>query len=133
MGARSYTVDEADRALAVLRPVLEDVRRLYVELRGDLSALKSLEALEDISSDVSVPPRVRSRLGELQECLRELDQLDARLIDPELGLVSLPGAVGPGRRPVRLCWKLGEERVRFWFPEGEGYEARRPLPAPEYA
>ena len=31
---------------------------------------------------------------------------------------------------VYLCWRLGEERIRFWHRQDEGFSGRRPL-APE--
>jgi hypothetical protein len=128
MKERTYTAAEADRALALVRPVAEDVRRNYLVLRRELHALRDLEMLDEITSDESVPAPLRSRLLELQTCLLELRQLGAVLLDPEIGLVSLPGRLADGR-PVSFCWKLGEERVRFWYPPGGSYADRRPLPA----
>lgn len=123
-----YTPEEADRALALVRPVVEDVRRHYVHLRRDLTALRDLEVLDEITSDESVPAPVRAQLQELQACLSELRQLGVLLLDPEIGLVSLPGVLADGRH-VSFCWKLGEDRVRFWFPAGSHYAERRPIVA----
>lgn len=129
MPDRTYTPEQADRSLALIRPVVEDIRAHYTDLRRSLSALRDLEMLDEITSDQSVPAPVRTRLLELQTCLGELRQLGATLLDPEVGLVSLPGVLPDGRR-VQLCWKLGEERVRFWVPIGAGYAERRVLRAP---
>lgn len=126
MSERLYSQREADRALALIRPVVEDVRRYYISLRGELSALRDLELLEEITSDQSVPAPLRARLAELQTCLDELRILGAVLLDPEIGLVSLPGRLDDDRR-VQLCWKLGEDRVRFWYPAGGSYADRRPI------
>jgi hypothetical protein len=30
-------------------------------------------------------------------------------------------------REVCLCWKLGEERIRFWHGTGEGFAGRKPI------
>lgn len=125
---RRYTPQQADRALALVRPVADDVRRHYVELRRDLAALRDLEMLDEITSDESIPAPIRARLAELQTCLNELRELGAVLLDPEVGLVSLPGVLENGA-PVQLCWKLGEDRVRFWYPADGSYEDRRPIPA----
>lgn len=128
MADHLYTPEQADRALALIRPVATDVRNHYVDLRRELSALRDLNMLDEITSDQSVPAPLRARLVELQACLDELRQLGATLLDPEVGLVTLPGMLAGGRR-VHLCWKLGEERVRFWFPVGGSYADRRVLPA----
>ena len=127
MQAHRYSVAAADRVLTFVRPVADDVRRHYLVLRRDLSALRDLDMLDEITSDESVPEPVRARLMELQTCLQELRQLDVVLMDPEIGLVNLPGVLADGR-PVTFCWKLGEERVRFWYPAGASYGDRRPIP-----
>ena len=33
-----------------------------------------------------------------------------------------------GLQPVNLCWKHGEDAVRFWHGFDEGYAQRKPLP-----
>lgn len=128
MQQRRLTPDAADRALALVRPVVEDVRRHYLVLRRDLTALKDLQVLDEITSDESIPAPLRTRLQELQTCLAELREFGAVLIDPEIGIVSLPGVLSDGRA-VNLCWKLGEDHVRFWFAQGSSYADRRPIPA----
>ena len=127
MSAHRFTPTEADRCLALVRPVAADVRRHYLILRRDLSALRDLALLDDITSDEAVPPVVATRLAELRTCLAELRDVGALLLDPEIGLVSLPGSL-PDGRDVQFCWKLGEGRVRFWFPVGGSYADRKPIP-----
>lgn len=127
-----YRPDDADRALVLMRPVVEDVRAHYLVLREELSALQELDKLQEVTSDASVPEPLRNRLAELQGCLGELKELGATLIDPEIGAISLPGVLDDGR-DVRLCWKLGEPQVRWWFPAGGSYGDRRPIPAAQPA
>ena len=45
--------------------------------------------------------------------------------DLGLGLVDFPHL----RRgqTVNLCWKYGEQEIRFWHGLDEGYTARKPL------
>ncbi len=46
-----------------------------------------------------------------------------------MGLVDFPGRVPRhGDTPVNLCWKHGEDAVRFWHGFDEGYANRKPLP-----
>jgi len=70
---------------------------------------------------------MRDDLAELRGLLLELKELGVNVEDPEIGLVTMPGLhLG---EVVNLCWKLGEDRVRFWYPDGGCYAARRPLDA----
>ena len=123
-----YTREEADRALALLRPIAEEARERYLSLRKELRALRRLDLLDELSADASVPPGLRDQLGELSACLGELRELGGRMIDPEIGLLTLPGTLPDGSQ-VHFCWKLGEASVRSWFGPGETYADRRPLSA----
>jgi hypothetical protein len=46
--------------------------------------------------------------------------------DIDVGLVDFP--VRRGDETVLLCWKVGEDRIRFWHGLEEGYAGRKPLP-----
>ena len=66
---------------------------------------------------------------EVRQVLQEVLALGGVVKDLEMGLVDFPG-----RRPgddgaiVNLCWRLGEDAVRFWHGTDEGYASRKPLP-----
>ena len=115
--------------MVLMRPIVEEARGHYLCLRRDLATLDKFASLDEISSDASIPAHVRTRLGEIEACLSELRGLSATLVDPEIGVVSIDGRLSDGS-DVHLCWKLGEDRVRFWYPLGGRYDERRPLPQP---
>lgn len=124
----SYTREQADRALPLVRAIVEDARGCYLRLRTDLAAFRGVELLDDIETFSELPPALLAQLGELRGYVRELRDLRATLHDPELGIVSVPGSLGG--TGVNFCWKLGEDRVRFWYPADGAYADRRPLDAP---
>ena len=45
--------------------------------------------------------------------------------DLEMGLLDFPAIVN--NQEVYLCWRLGEERIRFWHRQDEGFAGRKPL------
>ncbi len=122
-----YTPEQADRMLPLVRAIVEDQREVYLRLRRDLTAFRGVEDLEEVSGDHGLPDGLRDDLAELRDLLLELKELGVTVEDPEIGLVTMRGLVGG--EIVNLCWKLGEERVRFWYPDGGSYDARRPLDA----
>jgi hypothetical protein len=65
---------------------------------------------------------------EVRQILEEIRALGGITKDLEMGLVDFPGR-GPeaGHRIVNLCWRLGEEEVRFWHGMDEGYAQRKPI------
>jgi hypothetical protein len=122
-----YTRDQADRILPLVRAIAEDQREVYVRVRGNLKAFQTLEQLEEISGDHRLPQKTRDDLAELRGYMMELEELGIAVRDPELGLVAFEGLHGGS--VVNFCWKIGEDRVRFWFPVGGDYAQRRPLDA----
>jgi hypothetical protein len=66
---------------------------------------------------------------EVRAVLEQVRELGGVVKDLELGLVDFPGRVAErGDEIVNLCWKLGEEAVRWWHGFDEGYAQRKPLP-----
>ena len=120
-----YTREQADQVLPLVRAVVEDQREVYLRVRTNLSAFRSIEELDEISGDHRLPRAMREDLAEMRNYLLELEELGVKVEDPELGLVTMRGLYRG--EVVNLCWKLGEDRVRFWFPMNGDYAARRPL------
>ena len=67
---------------------------------------------------------------EVRSVLQEIQGLGGETKDLEMGLVDFPGLVpeAMGDETVNLCWKYGEDAVRFWHGLDEGYAQRKPLP-----
>ena len=67
---------------------------------------------------------------EVKQVLEQVLDMGGVTKDLEIGLVDFPGLVPQvaGSQPVNLCWKHGEEAVRFWHGFDEGYGQRKPLP-----
>lgn len=127
MPGKRLTVPEANRALTLVRPIVSEVRDGYIAVRQDLHAAHRLRSLREISTDSRVPSSIRERLRDILGLIRELEQLGVQVLEPELGLVAFDGTLEDGRR-ARLCWKLGEDRIRTWYPPGGRYDQRTPIP-----
>ncbi len=67
---------------------------------------------------------------EVKQVLQKVLEMGGVTKDLEMGLVDFPGLVPQvaGSQPVNLCWKHGEDAVRFWHGLDEGYGQRKPLP-----
>ena len=67
---------------------------------------------------------------EVRGVLQEIQGLGGETKDLEMGLVDFPGLVPEvmGDETVNLCWKYGEDAVRFWHGLDDGYAQRKPLP-----
>ena len=67
---------------------------------------------------------------EVNQALQQVHELGGVTKDLETGLVDFPGLVpqAAGTQPVNLCWRQGEDAVRFWHGFDEGFAQRKPLP-----
>jgi hypothetical protein len=64
-------------------------------------------------------------LAVLRREVESLTEQDILLRDPEMGLLDFPTRIDG--RDVFLCWKQGEDRVRFWHGPETGFTGRRPI------
>jgi hypothetical protein len=126
---RSFTVEEANRTLPLVRRIVEDVVRQHRVWREKILEL-------DLVASSARPDEPRDRAEQLEReaqsiareidgYQRELEELGIQLKDRRMGLVDFPSEMG-GKR-VLLCWRLGEGEVQYWHDEDAGYAGRQPL------
>jgi hypothetical protein len=79
------------------------------------------------------PAALAEAAGEVETAARglattidELDALGVQVKDVEEGLVDFP-ALRRGET-VLLCWKLGEDEIRYWHTVDGGFAGRQELP-----
>jgi hypothetical protein len=119
---RRFTLEEANAELGELRERLPRLR-------------EARQRLIDTSERISAAVEVDSGGVEGTEWFRVQEALKAELLwlaergillrDAETGLVDFP-AERDGRR-VFLCWRLGEDDVRWFHEEQAGFSGRQPL------
>ena len=133
MPERTFTPEEANAALAEVRPLVErmvaareallDAQRRQAELVGRVASNGGGLTPPDVSA---VAAEVQQAGAELVAVLEELERLGVQVKDLDRGLVDFP-CLHRGR-VVLLCWELGEDEVAYWHGTDEGYAGRKPLP-----
>ena len=125
---RLFDVEEADRMLPLVRSI---VRGMIEDWETRRDALERLEALppdrrdEDEEPARSLHAEIDALTEKLVEAAEELADLGVEFKGIEEGLVDFPARIDG--ELVYLCWKYGEDRVRWWHPVDAGYAGRRPL------
>ena len=133
MAERTFTPEEANEALEVVRPLAERM----VEARGALlvAQRQQAELITRIASNGGglTPSDVSDAAAEVERASRdlmaavdELQGLGVLVKDLDRGLVDFP-CVHRGRE-LLLCWQLGEDEVAYWHGLEEGFAGRKPLP-----
>jgi hypothetical protein len=131
-----FTVEQANRTLPLVRRIVEDLVRQYTHWQERLTASEVASAGTGdarLREAERLQKEVQALAAEIEGYVEELASLGAEAKQPlDSGLVDFPGEV-EGRR-VYLCWRLGEDAIRYWHDLDAGYPGRRPLsPTPARA
>lgn len=126
--ARLFDVEEADRMLPLVRSIVRGMIEDWETRRnalGRLDALPSDRRDDDREPARSLNAEIDALTEKLVEAAEELSDLGVEFKGIEEGLVDFPARLDG--ELVYLCWKYGEDRVRWWHPVDAGYAGRRPL------
>ena len=123
-----YTPELANRALPLVRRIVEDLVRDYQAWRERVQDYEgAANASEPDAAIVDALQRDVQRLAvEIQGYIGELAALGIECKGLDVGLVDFPGEIDG--RPACLCWKLGEPAVAWWHRPDAGFAGRQPLP-----
>lgn len=125
-GARRYfTVDEANRALVLVRRVVQDMVDRHRELMGVRNAIEAAQGQPSSNESLELVNKAVRLNQRLIELLDELTSLGCEYKDWSSGLVDFPSRMNG--REVYLCWRLGELSVSHWHEMDAGFAGRRPI------
>jgi hypothetical protein len=130
MKGKIFTVVEAQNTLPLVRVIVRDVMDRYTVLRTRLKELRigrdAFLAATSTDPRRDLPPDIADIVDDLRSYVEELEGLGCFLKDPEIGLVDFYGEVNG--EIVYLCWRHGEDRLRYYHGLHSGYSARQLLP-----
>ena len=124
-----FTIDKANRALPLVRRIVEDLVRGYARWREKVQEFELATAMrraDQLDPEADRLQRdVMALAEEVHGFMAELEQLGVELKEPQTGLVDFPARIDG--RPAYLCWRLGEPAVEFWHDRDAGFAGRKPL------
>ncbi len=130
---RHFTVAEAERMLPEVDRALRDALFHKAEYQSAEEALNATMRGIRMAGGSRVNPgpilatraRRDASVGALREIFEKIEQMGVLIKDLDIGLIDfLTRYQG---REVGLCWKLGEERIRFWHGMDEVFAGRKPI------
>ena len=130
-----FTPEEANEALETVRPLTEKLvreRRRLERRRAQLAAVRAKVAGNGGDFDTSEVSEAQAEAAEalagVESAIATLDELGVQVKDLDRGLIDFPALHPAEGAIVLLCWRLGEDEVRFWHGVEEGFACRKPLP-----
>jgi hypothetical protein len=61
----------------------------------------------------------------VREALERIQATGCVVKDLDVGLLDFPARIN--NEDVYLCWRVGEDRIRFYHRQDEGFAGRKPL------
>ena len=133
MSDRYFTASEVEALLPRLSAIVERAMGAQAAVAAARGRLRSEQRRVELAGggvvnraawrrDVEAIARATEAT---QQGLDEILQLGGVAKDLEMGLVDFPH-LREGRE-VNLCWRYGEDRIRFWHGLNEGFAGRKPL------
>jgi hypothetical protein len=132
-GPRLFTLTEAERTRREIEPILIEAietRRKLAPLDEELASLGTrIQWSGGMAVAYEQAARLRFERDRLAETLKvSVEKIQATgcvVKDLDVGLLDFPAIVND--EEVYLCWRLGEERIRFWHRQNEGFAGRKPI------
>ena len=131
--SRYFTLAEAERMLPEVDKALRDALFHRSEYQSADAELKRTEQRIRVAGGARVDPsaflatraRRDTSAAALKEIFERIEELGVLVKDLDIGLIDFL-TLYHGRE-VCLCWKLGEDRIRFWHGTEEGFRGRKAI------
>jgi len=130
---RLFTLTEAERVRQELEPFLVeamDCRKKLAGLENDLSAASARIMMMGGAivpyEKLAALRMEHNQLAEtMKSALSRILETGCLIKDLDVGLLDFPAVID--NQDVYLCWKVGEDRIRFYHRQDEGFAGRKPL------
>lgn len=124
-----FTLPEANEALAVVGPLLEDLAESKRGLDVVHTSLLRLTPHQRENGHrlnaIGLEQQMEKLVDRLARGIRDIELMGIELKDIDTGLIDFP-ALHRGR-VIYLCWRLGEESIAYWHEITTGFAGRRPI------
>ncbi len=130
---RIFTLTEAERTRREIEPMLleaMDCRRKLGEAEEKLGKIASrIMMMGGILVNTELTSQLRGEreqnVGAIHAVLEAINATGCVVKDLDTGLLDFPARIHG--EEVYLCWRLGEDRIRFYHRQDEGFAGRKPL------
>jgi hypothetical protein len=122
---RVFTLAEANELLPQLNRRFLAVRRAKIVIANTKEEVSKASAQAASGGGSSVGAQYIRALHEISGSLQSVHELGVVIKDVDLGLCDFPYMLEG--RIVYLCWKYGEDEIRWWHEISCGYKDRLPL------
>jgi len=128
---RHFSLQEAEHQLPEVERALRDAlihkaeyEKAHQELESHTRRIRMLGgARVNPGPLIAVRSRRDTSAAALKEALERIEEIGAVVKDLDIGLIDF--ITHYHGHEVCLCWKLGEEHIRYWHGMAEGFRGRK--------
>ncbi len=125
MSTHYFTIEEANAALRVIRPLMEEIQRIRGKIIAQRPEIWPAMARSVGNGGNPALSRLVKEFDRLDQAVRQILATGAQIKDIDTGLLDFP-AWREGHE-VYLCWKVGEDEIAFWHEVDAGFAGRQPI------
>lgn len=131
--SKQFSLTEAERLRMRLEPILieaMEARRRMAEFDEQLGAIaERIQRAGGMVVAYEKAAKMRIERNRLEETVRagleKIHSTGCVVKDLDVGLLDFPSRLN--NEAIYLCWKLGEDRIRFYHRQDEGFAGRKPI------
>ncbi len=121
-----YTTQDANKALP-------EVKRMFANITAQKNKVVSTQQEIQLIIDSGSPfnrfiqkkQELNAMVTELYKAIEQLEGIGVMIKSVDEGLLDFPSKRFD--EEVWLCWKAGEDEIKFWHAKDEGFMGRKPL------
>lgn len=131
MSKRYFSLAEANALLPHLEPMVRNLRDLKLELDNKYYALQQAKFAAGVShlqghnSFFAQEAELEFLIFHAQSLLDQIHSTGVEIKEIETGLLDFYSMLNG--EEILLCWRLGEDQIRYWHGVHEGFQGRKPI------
>ena len=121
-----YTPDKANEFLPEIKRrfnLIIGYRNQIVIIQNELNDISSKDYSFKLFFEKKI--QLNKTITLLYKQIEEIEELGILIKSLDEGLIDFPSL--RFNEEVWLCWKIGEEKIKFWHGKNEGFIGRKPL------
>lgn len=123
--AKYYTPKEANNLLEIVRPMVGEMMTIAKKIQDNQPELWALAEKSAGNGGNATLSKLLPDFDRLHQLLHQIQDIGIEVKDLTTGLIDFVALKDD--REVYLCWKYGEEQIRFWHEIEAGFAGRQKI------
>jgi hypothetical protein len=122
-----FTVDQANTILPKVKKRFDEIlfcKNNVIDIQEELQNLSDSNC--SFEKFITKKQELNHAVTSLYSMIQKLEDMGVMIKSVDEGLLDFPSIRYD--KEIWLCWKFGENQVKFWHGKEEGFMGRKPIP-----